>query len=272
MGKGTWKRAHNMTSRSPEHKTAVGLAGSADVGLLECSSGEIAYRLEKGLIKCLRGAGATLTNKTAGGGGVEGFVHSAEARRRISEGKKGDKNPMRRPEVAAKMALSQKPHRAAIALKVAETRRKPEVRKRASEVQLRSWADPVIRDRRLSALRASGAHERAAERFRRKNPAATTEGRELRREQLSIRWGADRESLVAAMRAAWTQERRERLSLNNPSHDPSVNAKKAAAMRGYKWPVVQCPHCPVVGAENIMKRWHFTKCKSVVGGNDAPLA
>jgi hypothetical protein len=42
------------------------------VGTLECSSKEIAFELEQGLIKCLRRQGVDLCNRTDGGAGITG--------------------------------------------------------------------------------------------------------------------------------------------------------------------------------------------------------
>lgn len=36
---------------------------------------------------------------------------------------------------------------------------------------------------------------------------------------------------------------------------------KSKKMRGYKHPVVSCPHCGDVGGATSMKRWHFDNCK-----------
>jgi group I intron endonuclease len=37
-------------------------------------------------------------------------------------------------------------------------------------------------------------------------------------------------------------------------------AKRSASMKGKPQPQVQCPHCNMEGAGNVMKRWHFENC------------
>lgn len=264
VGKGSAKRSRNMATRSAEHKAHAATLGGVDIATLACSTHEVAYSLEKGLIKCLRRMGAPLVNKTAGGGGLEGFTLSPEQRAKISARQKGSGNPMRRPEVVAKMLATKAPTLRQSAQKAAQTRALPENRERISAVQKATWADPDIRKRRLLGLAASGAVENAATRFRDSNPAATPEGRKLRSEQSQARWSdpAMREKVEKALVASWSEERKDQLSKNNPSHDPAVNAKKSDALKGHVWPRAECPHCGTNGAENIMKRWHFDRCRA----------
>lgn len=264
VGKGSAKRSRNMSSRSDEHKAYAAKLPGVDVATLDCSSHEIAYSLEKGLIKCLRRMGAPLVNKTAGGGGLEGFTLSPEQRAKISIRQKGPGNPMRRPEVVAKVLATKAPTLKQSAQKSAQTRALPENRERISAAQKATWADPAIRERRLKGLLASGAAEKTAKRLRDSNPSTTPEGRKLRGEQSRKRWAdpATREKIKSALAASWTPERKNAFSANNPSHRAEINAKKSAALKGHEWPRVDCPHCGASGAENIMKRWHFDRCRA----------
>lgn len=66
------------------------------IGKIDCSSEEIAFELEKGLIKCLRSSGVVLCNLTKGGEGTSGLTPSnkgvsmpEEQRRKVSESRKG---------------------------------------------------------------------------------------------------------------------------------------------------------------------------------------
>jgi hypothetical protein len=77
VGKGSFKRSNiilNKHLRNAYHQNIVKKHGKGSilVGRLECSSEEIAFELEKGLIKCLRNSGASLTNLTDGGEGTSG--------------------------------------------------------------------------------------------------------------------------------------------------------------------------------------------------------
>lgn len=80
VGKGTRSRAFEMSAgrRSKHHQRIVAKHGKEDilVGLMECSSADIAFELEKGLIKCFRRMGVVLCNHTDGG---EGWHNPTEA-------------------------------------------------------------------------------------------------------------------------------------------------------------------------------------------------
>ena len=69
VGKGTLRRAKNLTERNEYHKRVVAKYGKESIliGMLECSSDEVALELERGFIKCFRRSGAKLTNCTDGG-------------------------------------------------------------------------------------------------------------------------------------------------------------------------------------------------------------
>lgn len=41
----------------------------------------------------------------------------------------------------------------------------------------------------------------------------------------------------------------------------SALMRLAAAGKGVPKPKVKCPHCEMVGAMNVMKRFHFDNCK-----------
>jgi hypothetical protein len=88
VGKGALRRVKNLSERNPHHQATVKKYGRKNIliGSMECSSHEIAYDLEVGIIKCLKRMGVKLTNFTAGGEG--GKEPCEETRARISEAAK----------------------------------------------------------------------------------------------------------------------------------------------------------------------------------------
>lgn len=62
------------------------------VGSMECSSEDISFQLEIGLIKRLKAMGVELVNQTEGGEGRIGGVVTEDVRKRISEKLKGTQN------------------------------------------------------------------------------------------------------------------------------------------------------------------------------------
>jgi hypothetical protein len=82
VGKGHGKRAWDMFSRNFHHTNILNKHGSENilVGKLDCSSEQIAFDLEVGLIKCLRRNGVRLANMTNGGEGTVGYVQTEEAK------------------------------------------------------------------------------------------------------------------------------------------------------------------------------------------------
>ena len=88
VGKGSLRRAKYLGERNPHHQATVKKYGKTAIliGTLECSSNEIAFDLERGIIKCLRRADVALTNFTDGGGG--GKNPTPETRKRLSDAAK----------------------------------------------------------------------------------------------------------------------------------------------------------------------------------------
>lgn len=60
------------------------------VGKMECSTEDIAFDLERGLIKRLRKMGVRIVNLTDGGDGTKGAVRSPETRAKMAAGKIGN--------------------------------------------------------------------------------------------------------------------------------------------------------------------------------------
>jgi hypothetical protein len=88
VGKGALRRAKYLGERNPYHQAVIAKYERKNilVGVMECSSSDIAYELEKGIIKCLRRQNIELTNFTDGGEG--GINPTPETRRKLSEAAK----------------------------------------------------------------------------------------------------------------------------------------------------------------------------------------
>lgn len=66
------------------------------VGKMECSTEELAFDLERGLIKRLRKMGANIVNLTDGGDGAKGAIRSPETRAKMSQAQAGNKKSLGR--------------------------------------------------------------------------------------------------------------------------------------------------------------------------------
>lgn len=120
VGKGQGSRCHKMNrTHNPHHQNIVKKYGAENilVGKLDCSSEEIAFELEIGLIKCLSRSGVKLVNLTEGGDGVSGHIHSAETRKKIGNIHRGKTMS---PEACKKIAEAGRgrSHNAAAKLKM----------------------------------------------------------------------------------------------------------------------------------------------------------
>lgn len=94
IGKGKGGRAYALKNRNRHHLNVIEKYGRENIliGMLECSSEDIAFALEKGLIRCLRRAGVSLCNQSDGGEGNAGFVPSEDTRALLSLRLKGNRN------------------------------------------------------------------------------------------------------------------------------------------------------------------------------------
>lgn len=84
VGKGTLRRARVTAHRNVYCQRIIAKYGvnNIQVAKIECSSEEIAFDLERGLIKCLRRSGVKLANLTDGGEGCSN--PSPETRKKMS--------------------------------------------------------------------------------------------------------------------------------------------------------------------------------------------
>ena len=88
VGKGTLRRAKYLGERNAYHKNITAKYGKTNIliGTMECSNEKTAFELEKGIIKCFKNMGISLTNFTDGGEG--GTNPCEETRKRLSEAAK----------------------------------------------------------------------------------------------------------------------------------------------------------------------------------------
>jgi hypothetical protein len=109
VGKGTSKRHLELAGRNAHHANVINKYGSENIliGKLDCSSEQIAFDLEIGLIKCLRRNGVKLANMTNGGEGSAGYIPTEEAKRKVSKALAGI---VRTPEFGAKISASKMNH------------------------------------------------------------------------------------------------------------------------------------------------------------------
>lgn len=108
VGKGALRRAKYLGERNPYHKATVIKYGASNIlkGWIECSNDQIAYKLEAGIIICLRRMGVELTNFTAGGEG--GVNPTLETRKKLSESAK-KRGVSEKCQLAKVQALKGKP-------------------------------------------------------------------------------------------------------------------------------------------------------------------
>lgn len=112
VGKGDERRvAKKSRSHNLRHKRVLNKYGKDKilVGKMECSTEEIAFDLERGLIKRLRKMGIDIVNLTEGGDGASGAVRSPETRAKMSLAQTGNKKALgkkKSEEARAKMAAA----------------------------------------------------------------------------------------------------------------------------------------------------------------------
>lgn len=110
VGKGTESRVKKVSrDHNFRHNKIVSEYGRDNilVGKLECSTEEISFDLERGLIKRLRKMGIDVVNLSDGGEGASGAVRSPETRKKMGLAQLGNKKSLgavRSPETRAKMA------------------------------------------------------------------------------------------------------------------------------------------------------------------------
>lgn len=182
VGKGKESRSKDLAARNRYHGFTVKKYGKENIliGRFACSTEEIAFELERGLIKCLKRSGVSLTNQTDGGDGSSGHKNSLETKLKKSI---AAREMNARPEVKlAKSIATTKLNiarwadtewaaktRAAMAGKrkttsEASTKARQEnslksgtlaARAKKSEAAKKMWADPEFR-KRMSLIKSKG--------------------------------------------------------------------------------------------------------------------
>jgi group I intron endonuclease len=111
VGKGCGRRAIISSKRSQHWQNVVNKAGGRDVRYLaENLPEELAFLCEQEAIDQYQRIGVKLINRTGGGEGSSGFMHTEQTRQKMSESRMGEKNPTfgtKRP-VEMKLIISQK--------------------------------------------------------------------------------------------------------------------------------------------------------------------
>lgn len=104
VGKGALRRVKNLRERNEYHRRVVAKYGKNNIliGMLECSSEQIAFDLERGLIKCLKRQGVSLANCTDGGEGGSNPRPETRAKLSAAAKERGVSEACRAATVAAR--------------------------------------------------------------------------------------------------------------------------------------------------------------------------
>lgn len=101
VGKGNDARLKRIKRiGNPHHSNIVSKYGESSIAVaqLECSSEDIAFDLERGLIKRLRAMGVEIVNFSDGGEGQSGFRHSDASKEKMRNAKAGKPLPAEQVE------------------------------------------------------------------------------------------------------------------------------------------------------------------------------
>jgi hypothetical protein len=218
VGKGRKGRYKALPARNRFHGFVLDKHGAENilVGKIECSDADTAFELEKGLIKCLKRAGVTLTNMTDGGDGPNGFVMPQHAREKIAaSSRERAKDPVLRER-----------------LRVTSTAAVTEY-----------WADPENRAARIASLTGvKKTRTEASDAARRANAlkGATPEATAKKAAASKERWADPvfREKMSEARRLAWQDPAKREAMMSNRSEgikkswaDPEVKAKRITGIK-----------------------------------------
>lgn len=158
VGKGNQlKRCRKMSRRNKYHTEVVKEYGKSNilVGVMECSTEDIAFELERGLIKCLLKSGVSLCNLSRGGEGPSGIPSSSLQKARMREINQAFTHEQR--SEARKKEPPETNLRRSESMKKKHASRSDEEKQNSSRAmsrgQLSSWSDPEIRARRIQGMR-----------------------------------------------------------------------------------------------------------------------
>ena len=132
-------RPHNLR-RNEIHRGIVAKCGEENivVTIIDCLSENMAFNVERALIRFFKDLGFSIANLTDGGEGLLGHIQSLETKekRSISMRTLGDRNPSRRPEVRAKISAKLSGD--------SNPMKRPDVRVKTSEAIRAAWKNPDV--------------------------------------------------------------------------------------------------------------------------------
>lgn len=155
VGKGALRRVKNLRERNEYHRRVVAKYGKNNIliGMLECSSEQIAFDLERGLIKCLKRQGVSLANCTDGGEGGSNPRPETRAKLSAAAKERGVSEACRSATVAARKG---KPLSEAQRRKQSETMKgivfSEEHKRNISAAAKKRGMPPHIREANIQAL------------------------------------------------------------------------------------------------------------------------
>ena len=234
-GKGTLRRAHLLKrcTRNNHYTNTVNKCGIENVliGKIECSSEDIAFELERGIIKRLRGMGVKLANLTDGGEGSSGYRLTDSAKSKISKSASSRWNDEDyRKRTIASQTVAQRTakiteKKLAAALSNAEKARAvlsdPEVKKSSarknSVKSLEMWADPEFKAATIEAMKAHWTDDvraaKGAEVLGRKRVTNGVDERNVKPEEvagyIAQGWSVGRKSRVPNKHARSDKQRKD---------------------------------------------------------------
>jgi hypothetical protein len=105
VGKGSGERLKSKAHRNKHWHNVVNKAGYSQHIVFECEDEELAFFVEEEMIATLKDRGFKLTNQTNGGkGGISGYSHTEESRKKISQKLKGKLSGENHPRYGLKGA------------------------------------------------------------------------------------------------------------------------------------------------------------------------
>lgn len=261
VGKGSGTRAYKKQGRNKYWHNIVRKHGHVIRIIAENLDEKLAFLVEMEKIDQLRRFGISLTNMTAGGEGMSGYVQSAETIAKRSLAQTGQKRPS--VSVALKGRVRSAEHKRNISIAKTGIKASHQTRIKMSNT----------RKGMVSSMLGKTHTEESKQKTRKSVMDAYADGTVAAKisEKIKDKY-EDKEFKQKAIDAT-------RLALANPE----VRKKMSESHKGDKnWrfgkpipekqklrqiaslkarPRVKCPHCDKVLDESNAKRWHFDKCK-----------
>lgn len=150
IGKGQKKRAWSHNGRNPHWSRTVAKHGLKVEVCAEWPTEDEAFEHEKFLIACFKDLGYELVNKTCGGEGLSGMLHSDEAKAKISKANRGLKRSDAFKELMKRPKSEE--HKALLAAAQLGKKASESSKLKRSESHKKLWLDPEYA-RRMSESR-----------------------------------------------------------------------------------------------------------------------